>query len=89
MCSGGDDSGGGSGDSYGAESACKDWVEDQLKSPSTADFGDVEVSGSGPWTVTGYVDAENGFGANIRADWTCDVRLDSDDYYRGSATLLE
>lgn len=77
------------GTEYGAKSACQDWVEDQLKAPSTADFGGVNVSGVGPWTVTGYVDAENSFGANVRTAWACDVRLDSDDYYRGSATLLE
>ena len=78
-------------DKYGAQGACEDWVKDQLKAPSTADFGGEDISGpeEGPWTITGYVDAENGFGANIRADWTCDVRLDTDDYYRGTATLLE
>ncbi len=85
-CSGGDSGGGGE---YGAESTCEDWVKDQLKAPATADFNDTSVSGSGPWTVTGTVDAENGFGANLRVAWTCDIRLDSDDYYRGSATLLE
>lgn len=87
MCSDGSDS---TGDEYGAQSACEDWVKDQLKAPATADFGDEDVSGGGgSWTVTGVVDAENGFGANIRTSWTCDVRLDSDDYYRGNATLFE
>lgn len=83
---GGSDVGG--GNAYGAQSACEDWVKDQLKAPSTADFSDVDISGGDPWTITGTVDAENGFGAQIRATWTCDVRLEGD-YYRGSATVLE
>jgi hypothetical protein len=87
MCSGNDDDS--AGDEYGAKSACEGWVKDQLKAPSTADFSDEEVSGAGPWTVTGSVDAENSFGAKLRSQWTCDVRLDSDDYYRGTARLLD
>ena len=84
--------GGDSGDDpetqkYGAESACKDWVKDQLKAPSTADFNDVTASGSGPWTVVGSVDAENSFGAKLRNRWTCTIRLEGDTY-RGVATLL-
>lgn len=87
--SGGDDGGSG-GDSYGAEDSCKEWVKDKLKAPSTADFSDVKVDGpdSGPWVVTGQVDAENGFGAMLRTGWLCDVRLEGD-YYKGSAALLE
>lgn len=86
MCGGGssDDS----GDAWGAKDACHGWVEDQLKAPSTADFHDDDVSGDGPWTITGSVDAENSFGAKIRTSWTCDIRLDGDTY-RGNATLLE
>lgn len=65
-----------------------------MKSPSSADFGGESVD-SGPdsegyYTVTGHVDAENGFGANIRADWTCQVRVnDTEDGWVGTATLLE
>ena len=77
------------GNEYGAKDACKEWVKDQLKAPSTAEFENVSASsGAGPWTVIGDVDAENGFGAKIRIGWTCEVRLDGD-YYRGSATLFE
>ena len=88
MC-GGSDGGSSDADGYGAESVCEDWVRDQLKAPSTADFDNEEISGSGPWTITGTVDAQNGFGAQMRADWSCDIRLDSDDFYRGGATLHE
>lgn len=76
MCDGG--SGPDSSDAYGAEAACEDWVRDKLKSPSTADFCNTEVTGSNPWTITGEVDAENGFGAMIRASWVCDVKLEGD-----------
>jgi hypothetical protein len=81
-------------DDFYLEDACRDWVEDKLKAPSTADFGGESVQ-SGPdadgfYTVTGYVDAENGFGAQIRANWTCDVRVnDTDDGWVGNAALLE
>lgn len=87
MCGVGSDDG--AGDEYGAKDACQQWVKDQLKSPSSADFSNVHVSGSGPWTVEGDVDSENSFGAKLRAHWTCDVHVDSDDYYRGNATVLE
>lgn len=89
MCGGDGGSGSSDADGYGAESVCEDWVRDKLKAPATADFDNEEISGSGPWTITGTVDAQNGFGAQIRVDWSFDVRLDSDDYYRGSATLYE
>jgi hypothetical protein len=53
---------------------CERAVEARLKAPSTADFGGERVasttSGS-TWTATGWVDAENGFGANVRTDWKC------------------
>lgn len=56
---------------------CKQIVEDRLKAPSTADFSDIRYAGESPrWTVTGTVDAENSFGAKLRMNWTCVVRLD-------------
>ena len=92
------DSSSGSGedltDEYYLKDTCKDWVKDKLKAPSTADFGGESVDGGpdadGYFTVSGYVDAENGFGANIRADWTCDIRVNaSNDGWEGNAQLLE
>lgn len=85
--------GGGSDDDevndYAARLQCEDWLKEKLKAPSSAKFVDTVVAG-GPsaWTVSGEVDAENSFGAMIRAQWTCSIRLDGD-YWRGSATLLE
>lgn len=75
-------------DGFGARDACESWVKDQLKAPSTADFvdGGITSTGESAWTIAGQVDAENGFGAQVRTDWTCDVSL-SGDTYTGRATL--
>lgn len=52
--------------------ACKSWVEDRLKAPSTADFSGVKTALSGDrYTVTGSVDSQNSFGAMIRTSWIC------------------
>jgi hypothetical protein len=68
---------------FGAFDVCTKFVKDRLKAPSTASFrnffeddGEVVVSGSGngPYTVISSVDAENGFGANIRTNFVCEVR---------------
>lgn len=53
-------------------------VEDTLKAPSTAEFcsySEMEATnlGGNEWKITGYVDAENSFGAMLREYWT--VRL--------------
>jgi hypothetical protein len=69
----------------GAFEACKRAVESSLKAPATADFSgvfDSEITdnGDGTYDVAGYVDAENGFGANIRTDWTCTVRDTGDNW---------
>lgn len=73
---------GGPGDAY---RACERAVEASLRAPATADFSGVsgsEISdqGGGLWDVVGYVDAENGFGANIRTDFTCTVRDTGDNW---------
>lgn len=75
--------------SFEAELQCQDWLRDKLLAPSTAEFSQTTTSG-GPtsWTVTGVVDAENGFGATLRSSWTCSIRIDGD-MWRGSATLLD
>lgn len=74
--------------SYEARSACQDWVKDKLKAPASAEFGGHSVDGGeqGPWTITGWVDAQNSFGAKLRNTWTCTVRLDGSTL-KGSAKL--
>lgn len=66
-----------SDNSVEAQIACENRVKDALKSPSTADFDD-EVTGSGPYTVTGTVDSENSFGAMLRSDFRCTVKVTGD-----------
>lgn len=79
------------GDDVGAYVACQQWVEEQLKAPSTAEFpttSSVDISNKGAqWTVNGYVDAQNGFGAMIRTDFTCTATHTGDGNYRGNAYL--
>lgn len=58
-----------------AVSTAQELVKDELKSPSTAKFSfdtsDYTVQRSGDqWKISGYVDAQNGFGATLREYWT-------------------
>ena len=70
---------------------CRDAVKQQLKAPSTADFGGEAVKWSGSTaTMTGVVDAENSFGAMIRTPWTCtaSVDLETQTAERATARLI-
>lgn len=59
-----------------ARAQCEDLVEENLKSPATAEFGTSEATRSGTeWIVTGSVDSENSFGAMLRSDFQCSVRV--------------
>jgi hypothetical protein len=68
-----------------AKVMCENFVEDRLKAPGTADFSgifDTSISGSGnSYTVSGYVDAQNSFGAKIRSDYTCQIRDNGNDQW--------
>ena len=67
-------------------------VEDNLKAPSTAEFCRLSECTmqryDNLYAATGYVDAENGFGAMIRSEWT--VQFYSDDLrsYAYQATYI-
>ena len=52
---------------------CHQQLDTKLKAPSTASYGgdDVEHTGGARWVATGYVDAENSFGAKVRTYWNC------------------
>ncbi|MBX3042871.1 MAG: hypothetical protein KIT33_12115 [Candidatus Kapabacteria bacterium] len=57
------------------------FVKDNLKSPSTAKFGNIrEYTANnidlGKWTVTGYVDSQNSFGAVIRTKYAVTIQYD-------------
>lgn len=73
--------GGGADDKGDSEVvACQDLVRDNLKSPSTANFVGVPSYSAG--VISGEVDSENSFGANVRSSFQCTdvgdgrVRLD-------------
>lgn len=65
-------------DETGARLACHHSVRQQLRAPSTASFApasDTRIARSGSeWTLTGWVDAENAFGATVRSTWRCEAR---------------
>ena len=66
------------GDPIGAYVFCENVVEDRLRAPATAQFAgyneeDVAHISEGVWRVESYVDAQNGFGAMLRSDWSCEV----------------
>jgi len=64
---------------YESIAQCEARIEKLLKSPSTADFdSNASGSGSGPWKVTGTVDAQNSFGATVRASYGCTVTMTED-----------
>lgn len=71
--------------------ACRDATKEQLKSPRSAKFSDESVSGSaGSYRVVGSVDAQNTYGALVRARFTCTARVStaSGDAVSASATVL-
>ena len=55
-------------------------VKDNLKSPSTANFCKYSEMntmslGNNRWKITGYVEAENSFGATVRENWVVTLTL--------------
>jgi hypothetical protein len=76
------------GSKSGAWNVCSQFVKDRLKAPASADFAEYRDEGTSvtktgkTYTVIGYVDAENSFGANIRTNYVCTVRYQSGRTYR-------
>lgn len=70
-----------------ASIVCQNFVDDRLKSPSTADhpFTGAKVwrMKRGRFVVKSYVDAENAFGATVRTDYHCEV------IYKGDGNTLD
>ncbi|MBR2320269.1 MAG: hypothetical protein IKA50_05760 [Clostridia bacterium] len=67
-------------------------VEERLKSPSTAKFcPSYEMTatnlGGDNWKVTGYVDAQNSFGAEVREYWTVTFTLTKEGYKNCSVSF--
>ena len=66
----------------------QDIVEKNLKSPSSSDFcsvtdAKVYSNGGDNYTVYGYVDAKNGFGAEIRTNFTVTLTYTGSGYTNG------
>ena len=60
----------------------KDEVKKELKAPSTAEFSNISATeNNGVWTITGYVDAENSFGAMIRNKFKVIIEDNGKPYY--------
>ena len=72
-------------DKFDAMVVAKNIVKNKLKSPSTASFcstSDATISCSGnTWTVKGWVDAQNSFGATVRNNFTVKFTFSSDEKY--------
>lgn len=69
-----------------------DYVKANLKAPSTAKFcksidAVITSMGNDKYEVSGYVDSENGFGANIRTDFTVSLVLTEDGYKEASLII--
>ncbi len=62
--------------SFDASTMCQQLIKRQLTSPATADFGGWRRAGQGQWRYlsAGHVDAQNAFGAVVRASFTCDLQ---------------
>lgn len=91
--------GGKDDDSIGESDAwvcAQDVVEKNLKSPSSAKFClmseatiyyNGEDGGGLRYTVSGYVDAQNSFGATIRQNFTVNLTVTKDGYRRATCTF--
>lgn len=61
---------------YTAQLMAERFIKGQLRAPTTAEFGGETAThlGEEKYSVTGYVDAQNAFGAKLRSVWTCTVQ---------------
>lgn len=95
-CSG---SSSGKTDNWNTESWAKSYaqiiVKDNLKAPSTAKFCNTATEmkatnlGGAKWKVTGWVDAQNSFGAMIRSDFEVVLELSSKSATKISCTITK
>ena len=82
-------------DKYGSKSEAwfmaQQFVEDRLKSPGTAEYGqqglwdtDERVTdlGGGKYRVRGWVDSQNSFGAKVRANFALTIQYDGNERWR-------
>lgn len=69
----------GSDEYYFACTAAQEEVKQRLKSPSSAKFpvcSEMNITNTGDkWTIIGYVEAQNSFGAMLKSDFTVKIEL--------------
>ncbi len=75
-----------------AATVCQEQVADRLRSPSTAKFVGTPLtqphaSLEKVVIVTGEVDSENGFGAQVRSVYECSILREDDGTYRLSTGI--
>ncbi|GAA0082983.1 hypothetical protein [Clostridium sp. CTA-6] len=68
---------------YKAYETAKSYVEDELKSPSTAEFPSASEAkitklGKDEYKIESYVNAENSFGAKVKSTFSCRIVVDYD-----------
>jgi predicted small lipoprotein YifL len=63
-----------------AELFAEDIVKDNLKAPSTAKVEVLSINdlGDNKYEISGYVDAENSFGAKLRNNFTVEIKINED-----------
>lgn len=61
-----------------AVAQCEGFADQRIKAPATAEYDLVASRAGEGWTVTGTVDSENGFGANIRSNVECQLHFEGD-----------
>ncbi|EJO5347004.1 hypothetical protein [Clostridium sporogenes] len=68
---------------YKAYETAKSYVEDELKSPTTAEFASINEAkitklGKDEYQIESYVNAENSFGAKVKSTFSCRIVVDYD-----------
>lgn len=66
---------------------CRQYIEPRLKAPSTAKFQNYNEFSWHNGNVSGYVDAQNSFGAQIRTTFTCHMSPDGKKWTVGAASI--
>jgi hypothetical protein len=69
--------------------ACHDAIKERLKAPGTAQFGGeyIRRTSTGGGEITGWVDAQNGFGALVRNRTVCSANVTSVGWSIADVTL--
>jgi hypothetical protein len=77
------------GDRYGAYDVCQKFVSMRLRAPGSAKFPSLTADGvkatdlgDGRYSVNGYVDSQNGFGALLRMTFACEVNWQGGSSYK-------